>query len=84
MTGRTPHRTPGERAPGRNPFEPRFEQLPETLPIFPLSGVLLLPGGKLPLNVFEPRYLAMIFDALACRPTTAGPRSTRSAARGAS
>jgi hypothetical protein len=45
-----------------------FEQLPETLPIFPLSGVLLLPGGKLPLNIFEPRYLAMVFDALA------GPR----------
>jgi uncharacterized protein len=65
MTGRTPRRTPGERSPGRNPFEPRFEQLPETLPIFPLSGVLLLPGGKLPLNVFEPRYLAMILDALA-------------------
>ena len=65
MTGRTPHRTPCERTPGRNPFEPRFEQLPETLPIFPLSGVLLLPGGKLPLNVFEPRYLAMVFDALA-------------------
>ena len=37
----------------------------ETLPIFPLSGVLLLPGGKLPLNIFEPRYLAMIFDSLA-------------------
>lgn len=51
--------------PVRNPFEPSFEQLPETLPIFPLSGVLLLPGGKLPLNIFEPRYLAMIFDALA-------------------
>jgi len=49
----------------RSPFDPPFEQLPETLPIFPLSGVLLLPGGKLPLNVFEPRYLAMIFDALA-------------------
>ena len=49
----------------RSPFEPSFEQLPETLPIFPLSGVLLLPGGKLPLNVFEPRYLAMVFDALA-------------------
>ena len=49
----------------RNPFDPAFEQLPETLPIFPLSGVLLLPGGKLPLNVFEPRYLAMIFDSLA-------------------
>jgi Lon protease-like protein len=50
---------------GHNPFDPGFEQLPETLPIFPLSGVLLLPGGKLPLNVFEPRYLAMIFDSLA-------------------
>jgi len=49
----------------RNPFEPSFERLPETLPIFPLSGVLLLPGGKLPLNIFEPRYLAMVFDALA-------------------
>jgi hypothetical protein len=48
-----------------NPFDPVFEQLPDTLPIFPLSGVLLLPGGKLPLNVFEPRYLAMVFDALA-------------------
>lgn len=50
---------------GRSKFDPSFEQLPETLPIFPLSGVLLLPGGKLPLNIFEPRYLAMIFDALA-------------------
>jgi Lon protease-like protein len=50
---------------GRSPFDASFEQLPETLPIFPLSGVLLLPGGKLPLNIFEPRYLAMIFDSLA-------------------
>ncbi len=50
---------------GHNPFDPSFEQLPDTLPIFPLSGVLLLPGGKLPLNIFEPRYLAMIFDSLA-------------------
>jgi uncharacterized protein len=49
----------------KNPFDPSFEQLPDTLPIFPLSGVLLMPGGKLPLNVFEPRYLAMIFDSLA-------------------
>ncbi len=49
----------------RNPFDPVFERLPDTLPIFPLSGVLLLPGGKLPLNIFEPRYLAMIFDSLA-------------------
>jgi hypothetical protein len=54
-----------DQSPARNPFEPSFEQLPDTLPIFPLSGVLLLPGGKLPLNVFEPRYLAMVFEALA-------------------
>ena len=44
----------------RSKFDPSFEQLPETLPIFPLSGVLLLPGGKLPLNIFEPRYLDLI------------------------
>jgi Lon protease-like protein len=54
-----------DREPGRNPFDPAFEHLPDTLPIFPLSGVLLLPGGRLPLNIFEPRYLAMIFDSLA-------------------
>jgi len=41
------------------------EQLPETLPIFPLGGVLLLPGGCLPLHIFEPRYVAMIEDAMA-------------------
>jgi Lon protease-like protein len=39
--------------------------LPTTLPIFPLAGVLLLPHGRLPLNIFEPRYLAMTIDALA-------------------
>jgi Lon protease-like protein len=48
----------------RGPFLPRFEDLPQTLPIFPLSGVLLLPRGKLPLNIFEPRYLAMTEDAV--------------------
>ena len=37
----------------------------EALPIFPLSGALLLPRGQLPLNIFEPRYLNMIEDALA-------------------
>jgi uncharacterized protein len=47
------------------PFEPRAEELPERLPLFPLSGVLLLPRGRLPLNIFEPRYLAMVRDALA-------------------
>jgi len=46
-------------------FDPRFEDLPASLPIFPLPGVLLLPRGRLPLNIFEPRYLAMIRDALA-------------------
>ncbi len=39
--------------------------LPSILPIFPLAGVLLLPRGRLPLNIFEPRYLAMTRDVLA-------------------
>ncbi len=39
--------------------------LPKELPLFPLNGVLLLPRGILPLNVFEPRYLAMVDAALA-------------------
>jgi Lon protease-like protein len=38
--------------------------LPPVIPVFPLSGALLLPRGQLPLNIFEPRYLAMIDDAL--------------------
>ena len=41
------------------------DDLPDTLPIFPLTGALLLPGGDLPLNIFEPRYLAMTKAALA-------------------
>ena len=45
-------------------FNPTFENLPSEIPIFPLTGVLLLPGGKLPLNIFEPRYLSMISAAL--------------------
>ena len=44
---------------------PGATALCETLPIFPLAGVLLLPRGRLPLNIFEPRYLAMTRDALA-------------------
>jgi Lon protease-like protein len=40
------------------------EPFPEILPIFPLAGVLLLPRARLPLNIFEPRYLAMTRDAL--------------------
>jgi Lon protease-like protein len=38
--------------------------LPEILPIFPLSGVVLLPRARLPLNIFEPRYLSMIEDVM--------------------
>ena len=40
------------------------DALPDVLPIFPLTGVLLLPRGRLPLNIFEPRYLAMFRDAM--------------------
>ena len=38
--------------------------LPAIIPVFPLAGALLLPRGRLPLNIFEPRYLAMIDDTL--------------------
>ena len=38
--------------------------LPDVIPVFPLGGALLLPRAQLPLNVFEPRYLAMVDDAL--------------------
>jgi uncharacterized protein len=38
--------------------------LPEIIPVFPLAGALLLPRGQMPLNIFEPRYLAMVEDAL--------------------
>ena len=46
-------------------FNKNFEELPETLPLFPLSKVLLLPRAKLPLNLFENRYLHMLDYALA-------------------
>ena len=48
-----------------HPFNPTFEDLPPDLPVFPLPGALLLPRGHLPLNIFEPRYLCMVQDALA-------------------
>ncbi|WP_034990749.1 LON peptidase substrate-binding domain-containing protein [Beijerinckia mobilis] len=50
MSINTPYRSP--------------EEMPSLFPLFPLSGVLLLPRGQLPLNIFEPRYLAMVDDAL--------------------
>src|SRR5246127_182703 len=40
------------------------EAVPAVIPVFPLPGALLLPRGQMPLNIFEPRYLAMIDDAL--------------------
>lgn len=40
-------------------------ELPKELPVFPLAGCLLLPRSELPLNIFEPRYLAMVDAALA-------------------
>jgi Lon protease-like protein len=45
-------------------FHPRAEDLPSEFPVFPLTGALMLPRGKLPLNIFEPRYKAMVEDAL--------------------
>jgi len=47
----------------KNPYTP--DELPDVLPIFPLSRALLLPHGSLPLNIFEPRYLQMINNAMA-------------------
>ena len=43
---------------------PALDDLPAEFPVFPLGGALLLPGGKLPLNIFEKRYLRMVDDAL--------------------
>jgi Lon protease-like protein len=50
MTINNPYRTP--------------EELPASIPVFPLPKALLLPRGQLPLNIFEPRYLAMVDDAM--------------------
>lgn len=47
-------------APYRQPAD-----LPQLIPVFPLDGALLLPGGELPLQIFEPRYLNMVDDAMA-------------------
>lgn len=45
-------------------FHPRLEDVPTEFAVFPLTGALLLPRGKLPLNIFERRYLAMVLDSL--------------------
>ncbi|MBO6717155.1 MAG: LON peptidase substrate-binding domain-containing protein [Rhizobiaceae bacterium] len=40
---------------------------PDSVPVFPLAAALLLPGGRMPLNIFEPRYLAMVDDVIGGR-----------------
>jgi len=45
-------------------FEVEESQLPSSIPLFPLDNVLLLPFGKLPLNIFEERYIKMALDSL--------------------
>jgi hypothetical protein len=47
------------------PYHPTPDSLPAEFAVFPLPGALLLPRGKLPLNIFEARYLAMTEDSLA-------------------
>ena len=42
-----------------------IQELSRKIPIFPLTGAVLFPGTQLPLNIFEPRYVQMIDDALA-------------------
>lgn len=48
----------------KSPFIQRFDELPNSLRIFPLVNAVFLPGGHLPLNIFEPRYLNMVRDAM--------------------
>src|SRR5689334_21590387 len=62
-------RPPQDEAEGcsRMPMNAQYRgpiDLPEVIPVFPLPGALLLPRGQMPLNIFEPRYLAMIDDSL--------------------
>ncbi len=47
-----------------SPFAQSFDELPPSLPIFPLIGAVIVPGGYLPLHIFEQRYLDMIRDAM--------------------
>ncbi len=47
-----------------SPFK-KAQDLPQVIPVFPLDGALLLPHAQLPLQIFEPRYVAMVDDAMA-------------------
>ena len=42
----------------------KLEELPKTIPIFPLSNFIMFPGTTVPLNIFEPRYLQMVNDSM--------------------
>jgi uncharacterized protein len=57
-------------------------ELPDVIPLFPLPGALLLPRGRLPLHIFEPRYLAMLDDALKTRERLIGIIQPRPAPEG--
>jgi uncharacterized protein len=48
-----------------NPWMLPFDKLPASIPIFPLPNAIVMPGCQLPLNIFEPRYLRMVLDAMA-------------------
>ncbi len=48
----------------KNLFKVSSKNIPDSLPLFPLDNVLLLPFGKLPLNIFEERYINMVLDSL--------------------
>ncbi len=54
-----------DRAHMRNRFSVEAESLPGILPVFPLTGAVILPNGQLPLNIFEERYINMVLDSLA-------------------
>ena len=45
-------------------FDIDSNKIPSSIPLFPLENVLLLPFGKLPLNIFEERYINMVLDSL--------------------
>ncbi|MDB2414240.1 LON peptidase substrate-binding domain-containing protein [Rickettsiales bacterium] len=65
----------------KNPFDISFNNLPESLPIYDVRSELLLPGGQIPLHIFEVKYLNMIQDALAAKDRMIGivlPKSDNS------
>ena len=41
-----------------------IQELPTTIPVFPLSNFIMFPGSSVPLNIFEPRYLQMVNDSM--------------------